>query len=176
MLTPINESKDMPVDVVRRGEDFVEGTIKDVVPTTVEPTEEVVTRSIFAVNDAEWDYTEELKKRNPSEPYIIHKDEFFSEESGYTQSTLTYYTGDNIMSDEDNTPIYNHEEITGPLLFGHGSGDLLVVYVRNDKRKIEYEILSDPGYFSQEVLGLEIEDNQRVEEIQHSKHRKFRTE
>ncbi len=114
--------------------------------------------------------------RDPSEPYIIHKDEFYSDEKGYAQSTLTYYSGDNIMVDEDESPMYNHEEITGPLLFGHGSGDPKVVHIRNDKRKSEYEIVKGSGLYSQEVLGLEIENNQRVKDIKHSNNRRFRVE
>ncbi len=66
--------------------------------------------------------------------------------------------------------------MTGPLLFGHGSGDPNVVHIRNDSRKSEYEILYDPGLYSQDVLGLEIEDNQRVKGIEHSKNRQFRLE
>lgn len=135
---------------------------------TVKKEIEIMTSSVFADNTEDWNYEEELKKRTPYAPYIIHKDEFYSEEAGYTQSTLVYYAGDDIMADEDETPVFNHESVTGSLWFGHGSGDKNVVYVRNDKRKAEYEILFDPGLFSVDVLGLEIENNQRVKAVKHS--------
>ncbi len=109
-------------------------------------------------------------------PNVLHKDEFYGEESGYTQVTLTYYAGDQILCDEDDSPVYNHELITGPLLFGHGSNDPNVVHIRNDKRKAEYEILFDPGLYSVDILGLEIENNTRVQDLKHSQNRKFRLE
>lgn len=161
------------------GEIFVANKIKEVETNTEkvkeEDKEEVVKQSIFA-NDDEWNYAQEIKKRNLSQPYVIHKDEFYSEEKDYAQTTMTYYAGDNIMCDQDESPVYNHADITGPLLFGHGSGDPNVVHIRNDKRKEEWEILYDPGLFSMEVLGLEIENNIRVQDVQHSKNRKFRVE
>jgi hypothetical protein len=128
-----------------------------------------VRRNAFAENNDDWDMEEELKHRSSDHPYVIHKDEFFEAANEYTQMTLTYYAGDRILvNDEDETPVYIHEKITGPLLFGHGTnGDPNVVYVRNDQLKAEYEILKDPGMYSVEVLGLEIENNQRVRDLKH---------
>lgn len=124
--------------------------------------------------DEGWDYEIEIAGRNPSEPYIIHKDEFYADEMNFTQTTLTYYAGDNIMADEEDVPLYNFETVTGPLRFGHGADDPNVVHIRNERRKAEYEVIHNDGMFSREVLGLEIEDNARVDEIQHSKNRKFK--
>jgi hypothetical protein len=128
-----------------------------------------VRRNAFAENNDDWDMEEELKHRSSDHAYVIHKDEFFEAANEYTQMTLTYYAGDRILvNDEDETPVYIHEKITGPLLFGHGTnGDPNVVYVRNDQLKAEYEILKDPGMYSVEVLGLEIENNQRVRDLKH---------
>lgn len=133
---------------------------------------ELVTKSIFA--DDDWDYEKEKASRSPDKPYVIHKDEFYAEELDYTQTTLTYYAGDNIMVDEDDSPIYNHDTITGPLPFGHGSGSKTVVHIRNDKLKAEYEVIFDPGLYSVEVLGLEIENNTRVQDLKHARNMKFR--
>lgn len=138
-----------------------------------DPEEVVVRRTIFATDDDDWDYAVELKGRTEKAPYVIHKDEFYAEESGYTQITLTYYAGDNIMSDEDDTPVYNHETVVGPMKFGHGSGDPKIFYIRNDSRKAEYEIVHDEGLYSVEVLGLQIEDNARTQNIRHSHTPKF---
>jgi hypothetical protein len=175
------EIVDVPDDAtVDDGKNFVAEKIKEAMTTTKEVVEDtidkVVTHSIFANDDDDWNYAREVRKRTPDDPYVIHKDEFYSDEKGYTQSTLVYYAGDNILCDEDDTPVYNHDRVTGPLLFGHGSGDPNVVHIRNDSRKSEYEILYDPGLYSQDVLGLEIEDNQRVKGIEHSKNRQFRLE
>lgn len=142
-------------------------------PTLSPEPVELVTKSIF--DDKTWDYQKEILSRSKDKPYILHKDEFYAEEYDYTQTTLTYYAGDNIMVDQEDSPIYNHETITGPLKFGHGSPtDPNVVHVRNDKLKAEYEILFDPGLYSVEILGLEIENNTRVQDLKHGRNMKFR--
>lgn len=125
-------------------------------------------------SDVEFDYDEELKKRSSTAPYVITSEEFHADELNYTQSSLTYFALDNIMADEDNVPVYNHAVVTGPLLFGHGSGDPDVVYIRNDERRAEYEITKEDKLFSVEVLGLEIENNERAADLKHSKIHKFR--
>lgn len=166
------------------GEGFVRDKIKSTVETAREAVQEVVDdipeedgelvrRSIFVESD-DWNYELELSKRTTEAPYVIHRDEFFADEKDYVQSTCTYYAGDSILVDEDEKPIYNHEQITGQLVFGHGSGDANVVYIRNDKRHSEYEVVFDPGLYSVEVLGLEIEDNERVKDLRHSRVPKFR--
>lgn len=172
---PVYETRDGKLVKISEGQTFVAEKIKEAMTTTEEVVEKVVKKSIFA-NDNEWNYAKEIKKRKVTEPYIIHKDEFYSEEKGYTQSTFTYYAGDNILCDEDDSPVYNHDDVTGPLQFGHGSGDPNVVHIRNDKRKAEYEILYDPGLYSVDVLGLDIENNERARDIKHSKNERFRLE
>lgn len=138
-----------------------------------------VRRNAFADNgnDSEWSYEKEVEKRTEDAPYVLHKDEFYADEKNYSQMTLLYYAGDNIMVDEDEKPVYNHERVVGPMMFGHGSGDPNVFYVRNDALRAEYEILHDTGLYSVEVLGLDIEDNQRVRDLRHSHQPgKFRAE
>lgn len=148
-------------------------TIEPVGPEFDEP--DIVTHNVFAGNDIDWDYDEELKNRTDTEPYVLHKDEFFENESDYVQSTFTYYEGDDILTDaDDDSIIYNVHDIIGEYKFGHGSGDPKVFYVRNDKRHAEYEIIKDPGHYAVEVLGNEIEANARVDELRHSRVPKFR--
>lgn len=141
------------------------------IATGEEPTHDDFIRPIgFARDDDDdWDYTEELKTRVTSRPYILHKDEFFSDEMGYGQNTLTYYEGDDIMTSEDDTPIYDHKSVVGELKWGHGSDDPNVVYVRNERLQAEYEILRHEGLYSVEVLGLQIENNERVKDLKHSR-------
>ena len=128
-------------------------------------------------DEIEWDYEEELKSRSSSAPYILHQEEFYADELNYSQSTLTYYEGDDIMTDEDEKPVYNYSNVTGPLRFGHGSGDPNIVYIRNDKNRAVYEVIQLEGaLYSVEILGLEIENNERVADLKHSKLLKFRTD
>lgn len=126
----------------------------------------------------EWDRAKEALGRGPDRPYVIHVDEFSSNESDYPHETLVYYVGDDVLCDSKNQPIYNRDSLVGLLLFGHGSDDEDLLYVRNEKIECEYEIQRMPGHFGIEILGYD-------EEIQHSKghkpkrgkqHPKFRLE
>lgn len=165
----IVEAEELEAIRERRAEEFIVEHLGD---TRIVVDEEVdaiaVRQSVFASDDDEWNYEEELKTRNSEEPYVIHKDEFFADEMGFTQSTLSYYSGDDILADEDDRPVYNYDQIIGPLRFGHGSGDPNVFHVRNEKRRAEYEILFNAGSYSVEVLGLEIENNERTRDVKHS--------
>ena len=159
--------------IVRVGEDFVERKIGERLPTMA-PDPAVEQRTIFAENNDDWDYDVELENRSEEAPFVIHRDEFYAQETDYTQATLTYYAGDDILVDEDDTPIYNHPTVIGELKFGHGSGDPNVFHVRNDKRKGEYEVIYDPGFYAVEVLGLAAEDIASNKELKHTGVRKFR--
>jgi len=132
----------------------------------------LVDGNIFANELPGWDYDAELAKRSPENPYVIHRDEYFNEEmEGYTQITLTYYEADDVLTDEDDTPIYDTRNIVGDLVFGHGSGDPNVLYVRNMKLETEYEILRHTSSYTKEILGIVAEDEAEVE---HPKVMKFR--
>ena len=145
-------------------------------PKTIEVVDQPndTVTNVFADSSPEWDYEEEVKARTRNAPYVLHKDEFWAEESGYTQLTMTYYAGDDIMVDSDEVPVYNYLGIVGELKFGHGSDDPGVFFVRNDQLEAEYEILLDRGYYEEEVLGNFHEDSDI--EIKHSRKRKLQDE
>jgi hypothetical protein len=126
--------------------------------------EPVTERDSVFPEEEDWDYEEELKHRTPNAPYIIHRDEYYMEPNGYSQTTLTYYAADEVLVDTDDSPIYNHKELVGELIFGKGSGDPSVVHIRNDKLEAEYEVLLEHGYYQVEVLGEEIEHRLNTEQ------------
>ena len=113
--------------------------------------------SIFPNEDDEWSYDEEMPTRTPEVPYVIHVDEYMDNDTNNSQSTLTYYAGDKILVDELDTPIYNAEKVASPLIFGHGSKDPSIVYIRNERLEADYEVLLDHGFYQVEVLGQEFE-------------------
>lgn len=115
----------------------------------------------------EWDYEVEMRNRTGDRPYTIHQDEYMAEESEFTQVTLTYYAGDDVLCDEQDVPIYNPESVVGQLKFGHGSGDGTLVYVRNPKLEVEYEIQLEPGKYAVEILGAKAEEDILDDEIKH---------
>lgn len=129
----------------------------------------------FATGGDTWNLLKELRGRTESAPYVIHKDEFYADEKGYRQHSLTYYAGDNIMLGDDEKIVYNHDTVVGELKWGHGSGSPIMFYVRNDKYRAEYEVTHVDGFFQVEVMGMDVEDNDRVRNLEHSgEPRRFR--
>lgn len=159
-------------EVTVKGKSFVQRLIDKGMYSVDDAIEEVhiqveehtLVSNVFTDDTIDWDYAVELPARSDRAPYILHRDEFFENELDYTQRSLTYYEGDEILCDEEGVPVYNHTNVTGELKFGHGSGDENVFYVRNDRNKAEYEIVRNPGYFSVEVHGYEIENNARAKD------------
>jgi hypothetical protein len=99
-----------------------------------------------------------LQNRNEDRPYVIHQDEFESKESGYDQISYTWFAVDEVMVEEGHTdPLTQTDFAVGleNLKFGHGTDDIDVVYVRNDKLELEMEITRHPGSYEEEVVGLD---------------------
>lgn len=180
VITVANEGKNevKPVaDLIRLKEDKNEEILVEqvTVDKLVEDEPVVVTKSVFAEEGNDWNLEEELASRSDREPYIIHKDEFFDNETDYAQMALTYYVGDLLMADEEDSIVYSPEQILGSLRFGHGSGDPNVVYIRNDRLRTDYEVTRHRGHYAVEVQGLEIENAASARDLRHSAPR-FRQE
>jgi hypothetical protein len=142
-------------------------------PMAVQPPAEVVeevqteendeseTRNIFQEVppvDHEWDYQEEKRRRSPDIPYVIHYDE--RNEMDYQAETLTYYEKDDVLCNERDEiidPDFERDRLVGEAnleRFGHGSNDPVIVYIRNDKLELVYEVVKSPHSFAEEVHGL----------------------
>jgi hypothetical protein len=137
-------------------------------PDRGEPT--VVVQNIFNNGQPEdvWDYATEVKSRNPAQPYIIHKNEFHEGFEEHEQSTLTFFTGDDVLCDERDAPIDDVDALVGLEnleQFGHGSGDVNVVYIRNEPLGRDIEIVRSSGKFATEVHGFQ------DDELKHSERR-----
>lgn len=120
----------------------------------------------------EFDYEAEIRNRTEEAPYVITHDEFFGNEKDYVQQTLTYYDGDGVLADEKDKPIDDTDGVVGDYnlnRFGYGSKDNNIVYVRNERMELEFEVVRSKNTYTQEVLGY----------IQHSEQdrrvRKFRS-
>lgn len=106
-----------------------------------------------------WSYPFELSQRMAGHPHIIHQDEFSGNETGFSQTTYTYYAADDVLTDTDDTVINNRQNIIGIednlLKFGHGTDDENVLYIRNADLQLEIEICRTPKSYEEEVLGVE---------------------
>ena len=79
-------------------------------------------------------------------PYVISPEEY--RDSDYEAETLIYYS-DKILADSDNNIIHNPNELIGPealSTFGRYMDD--TVYVRDDSKQLDYEIIWDSRKFS----------------------------
>lgn len=164
--------------------DKVPTVIEDVTTEAQEDAEEaddladVVRRNIFESDnpDTYFDFDEELKRRaeKPNDPFVITKEEFDVGEADYDQAMLTYYDGDDVLADSKDQPLDQIDMAVGfenLLRFGHGSEDPNVVYIRNSKLGLDFEVVHSDGKFAKEVLGFD-------DELKHSDKRvprKFRT-
>lgn len=130
----------------------------------LEATGTVVDASIFDARPEE--------PRDPERPYVISQEEFLENDPEHTQTSITYYAGDDILADERDVPIDEVESTVGTdnlSRFGHGSKDKHLVYIRNERTEMDFEIAYSGGKFAEEVHGF----------IEHSDRpviRKMRTE
>lgn len=92
------------------------------------------------------------KDKNEGEaPYVIAPEEF-DELDGYNTISLTYYA-DNVLADEYDEIVDDVDDIVGLDSLNHfGDYEEDSVFVRNDARKCDYEILRDPRNFA-DVVG-----------------------
>lgn len=142
-----------PDDDSAMAEDEVEG------PEGVKIPPRPVNQNIFeeAKITHEWNWHEERRRRSPDTPYVIHYDE--RHELDYESLTLTYYTEDDVLCNERDEIIdpEGRDDMIGEKnleRFGHGSNDASIVYVRNDKLELIFELVKSPNSYSEEVHGI----------------------
>lgn len=100
---------------------------------------------------------DELEARNPQKPFHISKDEYFDYSNEFDKLTITYYEGDDTLTDDKEQVIRNLEEVVGRdnlSKFGQDSEDKNITYVRNEKLRTDYEIILDTSSYTSVVLGI----------------------
>lgn len=116
----------------------------------------VVHANLFDTHGTSDNTALDLSTRSAEHPYVISYDEYEEAEGDFSQTTLTYYEGDNVLTDERDQPIPNIDSVVGEnsMQFGLASGDKNIVFVRNHELEADFEIARHQGYYSQEVLGV----------------------
>lgn len=91
---------------------------------------------------------EEEKTVLEADPYVIPPEQFGDDED-YEQISLTYYA-DGVLADENDEVIEDAEDAIGIDSLNHfGEYEDDSVFVRNDTRKCDYEILLDQRTYSE---------------------------
>ena len=99
----------------------------------------------------EQEYVSYSEKEDKTKPYVIAPEEF-GEFGGYETFSLTYYK-DKVLTDEYDEIIDDVDDIVGlESLTRFGEYEEDSVFVRNDERKCDYEILYDPREY-RDVVG-----------------------
>ena len=115
--------------------------------------EEVITMNIFSENESS---ASSAGGRDTNRPFILSAREFEEGELDYSQNTLMYYEGDDVLTDERDQPIHHLQKIVGAenLKFGEMSDDPNIVYIRNNELEVDFEVCRSKGTFTEEVLGF----------------------
>lgn len=91
------------------------------------------------------------------EAYVITFDQFNDEHDDYEKGDLTYYVEDDVLVDSQESPIDDVEGLIGPdalTRFGDNSRSKDIVYVRNDRLSMDFEISRDPRSYTDHILGI----------------------
>lgn len=102
---------------------------------------------------------EDDESLNP-EPYLISDFEFIT--SDLDKLTFTYYSLDDVLMDDQDQDILDQNDLGVTDLLTHFSDLPLyecAIYIRNERRRIEYEIIWDDDSYQHAVLGLRDEDD-----------------
>lgn len=141
---------------------------EEVQESSKEVQEEAEVTNVFTTNGDvvdTWDYNEETLARTPDKPYVIHVDEYKENATNYDQLTYTWWETDEIMTADHDEVVDEVDRIVGMdnlKLFGHGSGQKDVVYIRNDQMSMDIEILRSDANYGEVVHGLEIKHSERM--------------
>lgn len=142
------------IEQARASLETVQGRVVDI----VEHVETTTVSNVFGDSeDVEFDYELEMRNRTEDYPYVLTNEEFLAGEKDYPQTTLTYYEGDDVLTDERDQPINDTDGTVGNpnlLKFGYGSKDNNIVFVRNDRLTLEFEIVRSQGKYAEQVLGF----------------------
>lgn len=135
------------------------------------PVQEPPSRSVPVLVEEEpvvedWDVAIEMASRTPERPYVIHQNEFNSDDNGYEKTVYTYWAGDDVLTDTDNTIILDGDNIVGRgnLRWGHGADSADVVFVRNDRLQLDIEVCRDNRSYEEVVTGMKDPED----ELRHS--------
>lgn len=98
-----------------------------------------------------------VARRNPSQAYVISVDEYHDEMDGtYEKQTLTWFAGDSVLMDTSEKIQNDVGALLGPdalEYFGKFSQDEHIVYVRNERLGIDFEVIRDDQSYTDVMVN-----------------------
>ena len=108
--------------------------------------------------------------RSLDEPYLITAQEF--EDGENEKLSIMYYEGDDTLVDDLGDPIDNVNACVGDYSLNcfdeDDCEDPNVIYVRNNKLGVDYEVLRVEGGYAEIVLGITSDDSQASRSSMHA--------
>jgi hypothetical protein len=95
--------------------------------------------------------------RDNVKPYVITTEEFAEDMNHFDKLTIYYYEDDQTLADENEEMIEDVASVVGDEAlneFGRGSDDPEIVYVRNEKMEIDYEVIRLSKSYKDTVGGF----------------------
>ena len=119
--------------------------------------DEVPDKELLPEDANELLYQNLLATRTDDAPFLISVNEYFDEMREYQKLSITYFAGDNIVCYEDDSVMLDPEQSFGLInlsRFGVKSDSEHIVYVRNPRISVDYEIVRDDGQYADMVAHL----------------------
>ena len=119
--------------------------------------DEVPDKELLPEDANELLYQNLLATRTDDAPFLISVNEYFDEMREYQKLSITYFEGDNIVCYEDDSVMLDPEQSFGLInlsRFGVKSDSEHIVYVRNPRISVDYEIVRDDGKYADMVAHL----------------------
>lgn len=108
--------------------------------------------------------------KDPNVPYMITEEEFRVNEDDHTQTSLVYFIKDDILVDEDEQIVNDVEALVDSCLDNFSvHSPTTVVYVRNERLKLDIEVVLD----TDDYIDIDI-DHEFRKDFDPSEPRKFR--
>lgn len=102
--------------------------------------------------------TIEEPPRSANAPYVISTEEWYANETNYDQITLTYWADDDVLADDNERMVTQIDEVVGATnmhRFGFKSDNIDIVYVRNDRLKVDYEVTKDERNYAEVIHNID---------------------
>lgn len=162
-VVPSTETLKKAYNKINPNPETVEGLKETVEHLGYSRKEEIVEDKLPEASDeASTGYKYLNEDKDINVPYIISVEAYMDNEEAMDQMTLTYYAKDKVLANDAEEVI---EDVRGTVgldnlnKFGEESGNPDTVYIRNERRQAEYEVLRDPSSYSETVLGIDTWDD-----------------
>lgn len=102
-----------------------------------------------------------ISARTADTPYVISAEEYLQNDPEFEQLEMTWYAGDNILCDDKDKPVENINLYVGDdnlQKFGLASQNISLVFVRNERLRMDFEVSYSDGTYKHEVMGLSHSD------------------